>query len=147
MAARIGRWAANLAIVAAALFFLVLGAGNHLQLVEARELVEAGTPVEGVVTERISRRKSNSYDFHYRYSVGGREYAALRRSGPYSMRDELAPGSKIRVWHDRAEPSRSTTRAELAELESIPNRLFFPLAGVALLAWAIQRMRRRPQPA
>lgn len=77
MAPSIRRWLANGAIVLGALFFLVLGLGNHLHLVSARKLVESGAQAEGVITERIGRKNSSHFDFHYRFSVSGRGAAGL----------------------------------------------------------------------
>ena len=51
-------------------------------------------------------------------------------------------GDRVKVWYDPGNPARSITRAELDDLESWPNRIFFPLAGLALLGWAIARLRR-----
>ena len=45
--------------------------------------------------------------------------------------------------HDPADAQRSTTIAEIAELEGWVNRVLFPLVGLALVAWTVVRMLPR----
>ena len=49
------------------------------------------------------------------------------------------------MWHDVADPQRSTTIAEIAELEGWVNRVLFPLIGLALVAWTVVRMLPRKE--
>lgn len=139
--ARILRRVVTASILLFALLFLALAFGSHRQLVESRRLLEAGATTEGVVTEAVTARRGTATSFSYRFEAAGRGYAAARRSIPWGLREENAAGSRVKVWYDTANPNRSVTMAEMAELENWANRLFFPIAGVALLGWAIARMR------
>lgn len=142
------RWLGTGLIFLAGLVLLVLAAGAHLQLLEARKLIASGRQVQGTVTAVGTPRRSTASRYSYSYPVGkAMGYSRVERSIPYAMRDSLGRGSKIAVWFDPANPAAATTTAELAEHESWGNRLFFPLTGIALLGWAIARIvrsRRRP---
>ena len=128
------------------LFFLVLALGGHLQLLDARRVMAEGAKVEGSVTRSYSGgRRSTAYYFDYEYpAVGGQKLSGRKRSISYSDYERLRPGTKVPVWHDARNPERSITTAEMAELESGANRLFLPLVGLALIAWGIARIFRRP---
>ena len=130
------------AIAAAALFFLLLAGGAHLQLQEARGLVEAGVPADATLTEVIGGGRGGSHRYSYEFPVGKDRFGQARRDITYDARYGSKVGDRVKVWYDRANPAKSVTRAELDAMESWPNRLFFPIAGIALLAWAIARLRR-----
>ena len=136
-------WLGTAVIVAIALALGVLAIGLHLKLEEARRLVEAGAAVDGTLTEVLGGARGGSHRYSYQYTVGTTRYTQARRDISYDARYSLKPGDRIQVWHDRASPAKSTTRAELDELESWGNRLFFPVAALALFAWAAARLRRR----
>ena len=143
------RWLGTALIFLAGLFMLLLALGAHLELVEARRLIAGGRQAEATVTEVGAPRRSTAYRYSYAYSVGNARYARSDRSIPYGLRDSVRPRSRIAVWYDPAKPALATTTAELAEHESWANRLFFPVAGLALLGWAIARIvraRRRATP-
>jgi hypothetical protein len=137
------RWLATLLILAAGLLALLLALGAHLELGDARELMARGRQVEGVVTEAYAVRQGTASGYSYAYAVGGTRYSAIKRSIPRGLKEKLPPGTRIAVWYDAADPPRSTTIAEIAELEGWANRVFFPLIGLALLAWAVVRMLPR----
>jgi uncharacterized protein DUF3592 len=146
---RLLRRLATLVIFVAGLFFLLLALGGHLQLLDARRLMAKGGKVEGSVTQAYSGgRRSTAYYFDYEYpAAGGLKLSGKKRSISYSDYERLRPGTKVPVWHDPGNPGRSVTTAEMAELESWANRLFFPLVGLAFLAWGIYRVvGRRPAP-
>ncbi len=143
MSARLLRWLLTASIFAFAALFALLGLGAHLALGDARRLAESGTQAEATVTELVAAKRSTAYRVSYRYDAAGRSLEASKRSIPYGMRGELRPGAKIPVWYEPAQPGRSTTRAEVAELERWPNRIFFPVAAIALLAWGVIRTRKR----
>jgi len=132
------------AILVAGLFFLLLALGQNLQLLAARELVAAGTRAEATVTAMGAPRRSTAYRYTYSYRVGGTEHVRADRSIPYGQRESLKPGTKIEVWYDPKRPEVATSAAELAEHESVPNRLFLPLIGAVLLGWGLARILRRP---
>jgi uncharacterized protein DUF3592 len=141
------RWLGTLLILVAGLLFLLLALGGHLQLLEARKVMAEGTKVEGSVTQAYSGgRRSTAYYLDYEYpAAGGLKLSGKKRSISYSDYERLRPGTKVPVWHDAGNPERSITTAEMAELESWANRLFFPLVGLAFLAWGIARIvRKRP---
>jgi hypothetical protein len=140
------RWLGTLLILAAGLFFLLLALGGHLQLLDARKVMAEGAKVEGSVIQAYSGgRRSTAYYFDYEYlAASGLKLPGQRRSISYSDYERLRPGTKVPVWHDAKNPERSITTAEMAELESWANRLFFPLVGLALLAWGVYRVVRRP---
>jgi hypothetical protein len=140
VASPIARWLANALILAAALSLVLLGLAINIQLSDTRKLIAEGQQVEGTVTELVAARRSTAYSYGYAYSVGPHRFTQEKRSVPYARRDELRAGTKIRVWHDRADPKRATTEAELAEQESWGNRFVFPLIGVVLLAWGVRRI-------
>ena len=131
------RWLTTFLILVPGLVALLLALGAHLELGEARELMARGRQVEGVVTEAYTS------GYSYSYAVGGTRYSAAKRGIPRRLREKLPPGTRIAVWHDPAEPQRSTTIAEIADLEHWANRLLFPLIGLALIAWAVVRMLPR----
>ena len=131
------RWGLTLLILAAGLVALAFALGAHLDLGEARQLMARGRQVEGVVTD------ASAASYNYAYAVGGMRYSAINRTIPRGLGEKLHPGTRIAVWHDPADPQRSITIAEVAELESWVNRLVLPLLGLALLAWAIVRMLPR----
>jgi hypothetical protein len=132
-------------IAAIGLFFFVLAAGAHLQLQEARGLMQGGKTGEATITEVLGGGgRGGSHRYSYGFLVGADRFAQARRDITYDARYGTKVGDRVKVWYDPRDPSKSITRAELDELESWPNRLFFPLAGFALLAWAIARVIRRP---
>ena len=135
---------ATAAIVVAAFFFLLLAGGAHLQLEEARRLIAAGNVAQGTVTSLTAPRGSQAYSYAYEYAVGGKRYSKSNRSIPYGLKDTVPVGTPIQVWYDPRRPEVATTQAELADHESIANRVLFPLVAVALIAWAVKRTRRRP---
>lgn len=143
MGARLLRWLLTASIFAFAALFALLGLGAHLSLGDARRLAESGTRAEATVTELVAAKRSTAYRVSYRYAAAGRTLDATKRSIPYAMREELRPGARIPVWYDPSQPERSTTRAELAEMEGWPNRIFFPAVAIALLAWGVIRARKR----
>lgn len=142
MGARILRWVVTASILLFGSLFLVLGLGMHLQLLEARRLVQEGAQAQATVTESGTARRSTATRITYEFSAAGRTYTARDRSIPFAARKSLPAGASVRVWHDRTNPAKSVTVAELDEMEAPGNRAFFPLAGIALIAWAILRMRR-----
>jgi uncharacterized protein DUF3592 len=141
-------WLATLVIFLAGLFFAVLALGGHLQLLEARKVMAQGQPVEGTVTGlRRGTGKSASYYFSYEFPAAGMMRARKDAGISYSDHHELRQGSKIKVWYDPANPANSVTTPEMAEFESIPNRLFLPGVALLLLGWWVTRLvRRRPAP-
>lgn len=131
------------AIASVALVLLLLAGGAHLQLQDARALVEKGVATEATLTEILGGgSRGGSHRYSYSFMVGADRFAQQRRGITYDARYSSRVGERVKVWYDPANPARSITRAELDELESWPNRIFFPLAGFALLAWAIARLRR-----
>lgn len=143
MRARILRWLATALIVAGALLCLLLALGSHLLLLEARDLMAQGRQVEGTVTEtRTGGRRSTRYSFSYAYPAGSVRYAKANRTIAYRDYARMRRGQTIAVWYDPANPERSITVAEMADYESLANRLFFLLAGLAFLVWAITRVVR-----
>lgn len=140
------RWFATLLIVAGGLFFLLLGLGAWLQLVEAREVRATGALAEATVTgKRAGGKRSSRHDFSYTVRVGQRQFDRTVTGIGYRDYERLQVGERILVWYRAEDPARSLSEVELAELESWPNRLFLPLAGLALLAWGVARMIRRPR--
>ena len=141
---------ATFVIFAAGLFFLLLGLGNHLQLLEARQLMAEGEKVEGNVTKAYSGgRRSTAYYYDYEYSAAesGLKLSGEKRSISFSHYEQLRPGTRIPVWHDAWNPERSMTTAEMAERENWANWLFLPVLGFGLLGWGIFRLfRRLPSP-
>jgi uncharacterized protein DUF3592 len=141
-------WLATVVIFLAGLFFAVLALGGHLQLLEARKVMAQGQPVEGTVTGlRRGTGKSASYYFSYEFSAGGATHAKKDAGISYGDFQELRQGRKISVRYDPAHPAHSITAPEMAEFESIPNRLFLPGVALLLLGWWVARLvRRRPAP-
>ena len=140
MKTRAIRWLATASIFAAATFFALLALGAHLQLVEGRELVAKGNAIEGsVIDVDISRRSTNTR-MSYSYTVASGTYTRANRTIPYSEVDKVRRGTRVKVWIDPTKPDRSVTPPEMAEHESVTNRMFFPLASLALFAWGIARM-------
>jgi hypothetical protein len=139
---------ATFVIFATGLFFLLLALGGHLQLLEARTVMAEGRTAEGTVTAlRRGGQKSASYYFSYEFPAGSAIQAKKDLSISYSDFHALRKGSNIKVWYDPASPAKSVTIPEMAEFESIPNRLFLPGIAVLLLGWWIARLvRRRPAP-
>ena len=127
------------------LLMLVLTLGHHLQMGEARTLVESGTETQAVVTQMHGGRR-NMRSYSYRFKAAGQEVHAAKRDIPYGMRDEFAPGDTIRVWYDPSDPARKNmTMAELHEMESWWNRLAPAVLGGGLIFLAARLMRRKPQ--
>src|SRR5688572_33319690 len=92
------RRVATLSIFVSGLFFLMLGLGNHLQLLEARQLVAEGTKVEGSVTKAYSGgRRSTAYYFDYEYSAANAKFIGTKRSISFSDYEQLRPGTRIPV--------------------------------------------------
>lgn len=132
------------AIAAVALVFLLLAGGAHLQLQEARRLLEAGAATEATLTEVLGAgSRGGSHRYSYSFMVGADRFAQQRRDITYDARYSSKVGDRVKVWYDPADPTKSVTRAELDTLEAWSNRLFFPLVGLALLAWAVARTIRR----
>jgi uncharacterized protein DUF3592 len=142
------RWLGTLLILAAGLFFLLLALGGHLQLLEARKVMAEGQPAEGTVTGlRRGTGKSASYYFSYEFPAGGAMHARKDAGVSYGDYQGLRQGTRIKVWYDPAHPAKSITTPEMAEFESVPNRLFLPAAALLLLGWGVVRIvRRRPAP-
>lgn len=148
MARTLLRWLGTLLIFVAALFFLVLALGAHLQLLEARQLMAEGRAADGTITGvRKGRGKSSSYYFSYAFSVGGATHARTDVSVPYGEYQTLQEGRNLQVRYDPADPGKSVTKPEMAQLESWPNRLFFPILSLMFIGWWVARLaRRRPSP-
>ena len=142
------RWLATLVILVAGLFFLVLALGGHLQLLDARRVMAKGQATEGTVTgARSGGQKSASYYFSYEFPAGGVVHARKNVGVSYSDYQKLRAGSKIQVRYDPENPAKNVTAPEMAEFESVPNRLFLPVVALALLGWWLARVvRRRPPP-
>ncbi len=143
------RWLGTLVIFVAGLFFLVLALGGHLQLLDARRVMAEGQSAEGTVTGlRRGAGKSASYYFSYEFPAGGTIHAKKDLGISYGDYHELRRGSRIKVWYDPANPAKSVTTPEMAEFESVPNRLFLPGVALALLGWWVARIvRKRPSSA
>lgn len=140
------RWLATLLIVAGGLFFLLLGLGGWLQVVEAREIKASGTQAEATVSgKRSGGKRSSRYDFSYTVRVGDRQVEKTVTGIGYRNYERMKIGERIAVWYRADDPGRSITDVELAEIESWPNLLFLPVVGLALLGWAIARIVRRPR--
>lgn len=137
------RWLATALILLGGLLCLLLALGAHLQLLEARKLMSQGQQVEGTVTERrAGGRRSSRYSFSYTYPAGNIAHTKANLTIGYRTYTRLSSGQTIPVWYDPTDPERSITAPELADYESLANRLFFPAAALALLVWAIRRMLR-----
>lgn len=134
------RWLATSLILAVGLFVLLLALGSHLQLDEARKLMAQGRQAEGTVTEAYTVRRGSASAYSYIYAVGSTNYSKSKRSIARSERARVPAGTKIPVWYDLAQPERATTRAEIAEMEDLGNRVIFPLIGLLLIGWAIARI-------
>ena len=133
-------------IAAVALLLLLLAGGNHLQLQDARTIRETGAAAEATLSEVLGGgSRGGSHRYSYSFVVGAERFAQERRAITYEARYASKAGDRVRVWYDPRDPRKSVTQAELDSLESWPNRLFFPVAGLALLAWAIVRTIRRPR--
>ena len=139
---------ATFVVFAAALFFLLLALGNHLQLLEARTIMAEGQSAEGTVTGvRRGTGKSASYYFSYEFAAGGAMHAKKDAGISYDNYQALRQGNRIKVRYDPAHPDKSITAPEMSEFESIPNRLFLPGVALLLLGWWVARLvRRRPAP-
>jgi uncharacterized protein DUF3592 len=133
-------------ILAVGLAVLLLALGQFQGVREARELMAGGSRAEGTITEQLGARKSNARYYSYRFRAGDREWVAARRDIPWAA-GEIPVGTKVAVRYDPARPGRSITPAELDEIESLGNRLLFPLLGAGLLAWGMARIVRRRKPA
>lgn len=142
------KWLGTLIIFVAGVFFMLLALGGHLQLLEARRLMAEGRSAEGTVSGvRGGGRKSSSYYFSYEFPADGVMHARKDVGISYGDYHELRGRSRIKVWYDPENPARSITTPEMAEFESVPNRLFLPVVGLALLGWFVARIvRRSPAP-
>ena len=133
-------------IAALALLFLILAVGNHLQLQDARSLRESGVATEATLSEVLGGgARGGSHRYSYSFVVGAERFAQQRRDITYDARYSSKVGDRVKAWYEPRDPRKSITQAELDSLESWSNRLFFPLAGLALLAWTIARTIRRPR--
>ena len=134
-----------IAAIALVLFLLALGA--HFQLQEARTIRQTGAATEATLSEVMGGgARGGSHRYSYSYVVGTERFAQQRRDITYDARRASKVGDRVKAWYDPRDPRKSVTQAELDSLESWANRIFFPLAGLALLAWAIARTIRRPRP-
>ena len=141
------RWGGIVALLVLAAFFGLLAVGHSLQVEEAREIWAHGNAVEGTLTAQISQKKGAQY-YSYAYRAEGTEITAERRSIPGAAA-EIPVGTKLVVRYDPGNPEKSTTAAELRELEHWGNRALLPLIALALLGWAIAlvvRGRRKAPP-
>ena len=131
------------AIAAIALVALLLAGGAHLQLREARGLMATGVAAEATLTEVLGGgSRGGSHRYSYSFLVGTDRFEQVRRNITYDARYGSKAGDRVKVWYHPGNPAKSITRAELDSLEAWPNRIFFPVVGLALLAWAIVRLRR-----
>lgn len=147
MLARLLNWLGTVLILVVGLFVLLLALGAHLQLLDARKLKSEGRLAEGTVTDtRTGGKRSTSYYFSYEFPAGAVTRARKDRTISYRDYAKMRRGNRIQVWYDPASPESSITMPEMAEHESWANRLFFPLAGLALLGWGIARIVRRRRP-
>lgn len=138
------RWLGTTLILGAALFFLGLALGGHLQLLEARKLMATGTQAEATVSQKWSGgKRSTRYDFSYTFRVGDRSIERTVTGIGYGDYVKLQVGQRIPVWHEPSNAAKNITRTEMADLESWPNRLFGFVLGFALLGWGIARIVRR----
>ena len=136
-------WLLSGILILVGVFLLFVALADYRALREARRLTEGGTLAWGLVTEiRRSERSSND-DFSYEFNAAGRNYRKHRIEVGRANIGEFVAGQRIAVWYDQANPSRSTTAPERARLEELPSRIFFPLSGLALLAFGIARAARR----
>jgi hypothetical protein len=145
---RLLRGLATLVIFVVGLFFLVLALGGHLQLLDARKLMAEGKSAEGtIIGARSGGKKSASYYFSYEFPAGGVLHARKDVGVSYSDYQKLRAGSRILVRYDPGNPAKNVTTPEMAEFESIPNRLFLPGVALVLLGWWVARIvRKRPAP-
>lgn len=145
---RLLTWLGTLAIFVAAAFFALLALGNHLQRLDAQKVMVEGQPAEGtVIGVRRGTGKSSSYYFSYEFAAGGTMHTKKDAGISYDNYQALRQGSKIKVRYDPAQPANSITAPEMAEFESIPNRLFLPGVAVLLFGWWAWRLfRKRPAP-
>jgi hypothetical protein len=140
------RWLGIAAMLLLAAFFGLLGLGNYVQVVEAREIWASGEQAEGTLVEHHGYSKSNRKEYSYSYRVGGAELRAERRSIPWEARN-LPVGSKLVVKYARADPRKSVTAAEMEVSESAPNRWAMPVLAIAFLVFAAAIFRRGRKPA
>jgi hypothetical protein len=133
-------------IAAVAMLFFVLAIGAHLQLQEARTLREKGIATEATLSEVLGGgSRGGSHRYSYSFVAGTERFSQQRRDITYDVRYSSKVGDRVRVWYDARDPRKSVTQAELDSQESWTNRLFFPVAGLALLVWAIVRTIRGPR--
>ena len=140
------RWVGIFVVLLMAALFGLLALGNALALDEARAISATGQATEGVLTQHHRRKKSTALEYSYTYKVEGREVSAERRSIPWAFGD-IPVGSKLAVRYDPANPERSVTPAELAELEHPANRAFLWVVALVFLGWAAFLVFRRPKKA
>lgn len=138
------RWVTTALILAGGLLFLLLALGGHLQLVEARELMSAGTQAQATITQKWSGgKRSSRHDFSYAFRVGDGQFEKTVTGIAYRDYEAMQVGARIAVWYEPANPARNVTGPELADLEWWPNRLFGLFAGLALCGWAVARILGR----
>ena len=131
------------ALILIGLFMLLVALADYRALREARRLIEEGTLAWGLVTEiRRSELRSND-EFSYEFKAAGRIYGKHRIEVGGANLGEFVAGQRIAVWYDQANPGRSITAPERARLEELPSRIFFPLSGLAFLAFGIVRAALR----
>jgi hypothetical protein len=142
---RLLRWLGTALILCAGLFFLALFLAMHVQLVEARKLMETGARAEGTVTQMVgASKRSGRRDFTYAFRVGTEQFAKTVTGVGYDDYSEMRIGQTIVVRYRPDNPDRNITQPELTDLESWANRLFGLAVGLALIGWGIARIVRRP---
>ena len=140
------RWLGTTLILGAALVFLLLALGGHLQLVEARQLMATGIRAQATVTQKwAGGKRSSRYDFSYAFRVGDRNFEKTVTGIGYGDYERLQVGQPIAVWHEPANPANNITHPDLDDRESWPNRLFGVVLGFVLLGWGMVRIVRRPR--
>jgi uncharacterized protein DUF3592 len=138
----IPEWLASGILILVGFFMLLVALADYRTLRDARRLSTEGTRTDGLIMEiRRSQRRAND-DFSYEFSAFGRTYGKHRVEVGGANLGELAAGQRIPVWYEAANPQLSITAPERARLEELPSRIFFPLLGLALLAFGIVRSAR-----
>ncbi|QJR13388.1 DUF3592 domain-containing protein [Usitatibacter palustris] len=140
MAHRSLRWFITAAILAAATACALLALDAYQGLADARELVAKGGEIEGIITDVDVAGRHLSSRISYIYTVASGAHTRVNRPIPYAEVERLRRGAKIKVWVDPAKPEQAVTAAEVAEHESVVNRMLYPLACLTLFAWAIARI-------
>jgi hypothetical protein len=145
---RLLRWLGTALILCAGLLFVALFLAMHVQLVEARKLMETGAQAEGTITQKVgASKRSSRRDFSYTFRVGSEPFAKTVTGIGSDDYGQMQVGQKIVVRYRPDDPHRNITQPELADLESWANRLFGLAVGLALIGWGIARIVRRARAA